>query len=99
MRTLSPLAVTLEFAVEEFAGNRGSVPPRQRQSKRCIYVATLEKAHGIVNSLMEAGRLHEIGLVVVDEVHIIGEVCGPTEYGCDQQNLCAVVKDYGGFRN
>ena len=74
VRTLSPLAVSLNFAVEEFAGNRGSIPPRQRKSKRVIYIATLEKAHGIANSLMELGRLQEIGLVVVDEVHIVGEV-------------------------
>ena len=81
MRTLSPLAVSLNFAVEEFAGNRGSIPPRQRKSKRVIYIATLEKAHGIVNSLMELGRLQEIGLVVVDEVqrpgvHVRHEVAG-----------------------
>lgn len=73
VRTLSPLAVALDFAVEEFAGNRGSVPPRKRKSKNVIYIATLEKAHGIVNSMMEQGRLKEIGLVVVDEIHIIGE--------------------------
>jgi len=73
IRTLSSLAVALNFAVEEFAGTRGTFPPRKRDAKRVIYIATLEKAHGIINSLMELGRLAEIGLVVVDEVHMIGE--------------------------
>ncbi len=62
IRTLSTLAVNLNFAVEEYAGNRGAFPPRQRRSKKVIYIATLEKAHGIINSLMELGRLQEIGL-------------------------------------
>jgi POLQ-like helicase len=61
IRTLSSLAIALDFAVEEYAGNRGSYPPRKRKSKRVIYIATLEKAHGIVNSLLELGRLNEIG--------------------------------------
>ncbi len=61
IRTLSSLAIALNFAVEEYAGNRGAYPPRKRKSKRVIYIATLEKAHGIVNSLMELGRLQEIG--------------------------------------
>lgn len=61
MRTLSSLAVSLNFAVEEYAGNRGSFPPRKRKSKQVIYIATLEKAHGIINSLLELGRISEIG--------------------------------------
>lgn len=63
MRTLSSLAVSLNFAVEEYAGNRGTFPPRKRKSKRVIYIATMEKAHGIINSLLEIGRISEIGNV------------------------------------
>lgn len=62
IRTLSSLALSLDFAVEEYAGNRGAYPPRQRKKKKVIYIATLEKAHGIINSLMELGRLQEIGI-------------------------------------
>ena len=64
IRTLSSLAIALNFAIEEYAGNRGTYPPRKRKSKRVIYIATLEKAHGIINSLMEDGRLKEIGIII-----------------------------------
>ena len=43
---------------------------RQRRKKRVLYIATIEKANGLVNSLMELGRVHNLGLVVVDEVRV-----------------------------
>jgi POLQ-like helicase len=61
IRTLSSLAVALDFSLEEYAGNRGSFPPRKRNSKNVMFIATLEKANGIANSLMQEGRLQEIG--------------------------------------
>ena len=69
IRTLSSLAIALNFAIEEYAANNGSYPPRKRKSKKVIYIATLEKAHGIINSLMEDGRLNEIG------IHYITFIC------------------------
>lgn len=68
VRDLGPFASSLGFAVEEYAASRGRLPPRRRRGKKVVYVATIEKANGLVNSLTEEGRLDSIGLVVVDEV-------------------------------
>ncbi|GAB0089173.1 helicase POLQ-like [Sergentomyia squamirostris] len=70
---LAPFAVELGFLVEEYAGRNGECPPRQRRKKKSIYIATIEKSLCVINSLIEAGRLREIGLVVIDELHLIGE--------------------------
>ena len=39
-----------------------------------MYVATIEKANGLVNSLIEHGRLPSLGLIVVDEVQCVPAV-------------------------
>lgn len=76
VRGLAPFAVDLDFVIEEYAGIKGTIPPRRRRKRHVLYICTIEKAHSLINSLIENDRLQEIGLAVIDELHMIGESGG-----------------------
>ncbi|XP_050081139.1 helicase POLQ-like [Anopheles maculipalpis] len=73
MIALSPFALELQFLLEEYSGGKGQCPPRKRRKKNTIFVCTIEKALLLMDSLVEAGRANEVGLIVIDELHMIGE--------------------------
>lgn len=73
IKDFSHFALELGFLVEEYAAGKGVIPPKKRRRKNSVVIATIEKALIIVNSLIELNRLHEFGLIVVDELHMLSE--------------------------
>ena len=51
----------------------GSQVPSKGFDSVDIAVCTIEKANGLVNRLMESGQLPLVGVIVVDEIHLIGD--------------------------
>lgn len=70
MRSFDRIGREMDFIVDGFYGSRGQLPltPGAR-----LVVGTIERVNGLVNSLIEENRLSELGCVVVDEVHMIGD--------------------------
>ncbi|KAH8270007.1 hypothetical protein KR018_002133 [Drosophila ironensis] len=70
---MSPFAIDLDFIVEEYTAGKGKCPPLPSRKRRSLFIASIEKGAVLMDSLIDVQRPHEIGLVVVDELHLIGE--------------------------
>lgn len=73
VKALSNLSLEFDFAVEEYAAAKGRIPPRKKRTRSSLFIGTIEKANILVNSLLETGREDELGVVVIDELHMLGE--------------------------
>ena len=88
IRSMTPFALELGFCLEEYAGPKGKFPPAKRLHKRTLYICTIEKAHALFNSLVSEGREKELGLLVIDEIHMLGE----GDRGANLESLLVKVK-------
>ena len=74
VKMMKEFAEHFDFYCEEYANLKGRLPPIKRRGKRTLFICTIEKANSLINSLIETNRLaSEIGLVVADEMHMIGD--------------------------
>ena len=51
----------------------GSQAPPGGMKRADIAICTIEKANSIVNRMLEEGSLPDLGCVVVDELHLLGD--------------------------
>ncbi|XP_077623707.1 DNA polymerase theta [Crocuta crocuta] len=54
-------------------GYMGSASPTRRFSSLDIAVCTIERANGLINRLIEDNKMDLLGMVVVDELHMLGD--------------------------
>ncbi|XP_053313057.1 DNA polymerase theta [Spea bombifrons] len=54
-------------------GYMGSSAPARGFSSLDVAVCTIEKANGLVNRLIEEDRIDQLGMMVVDELHMLGD--------------------------
>ncbi|XP_028941211.1 DNA polymerase theta [Antrostomus carolinensis] len=54
-------------------GYMGSTSPAGRFSALDVAVCTIEKANGLINRLIEENKMDSLGVVVVDELHMLGD--------------------------
>ncbi|CAM8919656.1 unnamed protein product [Rhodiola kirilowii] len=67
---LEVLMEPLGKRVRSYYGNQGGGTLPKDTS---IAVCTIEKANSLINRLLEEGRLSEVGIIVIDELHMVGD--------------------------
>ncbi|XP_068813954.1 DNA polymerase theta isoform X2 [Struthio camelus] len=69
-RYLQALFQEVDVQVE---GYMGSISPAGHFSALDVAVCTIEKANGLINRLIEENQMDSLGMVVVDELHMLGD--------------------------
>ncbi|XP_045707980.1 DNA polymerase theta isoform X2 [Phyllostomus hastatus] len=54
-------------------GYMGSTSPKWRFNSLDVAVCTIERANGLINRLIEENKMDLLGIVVVDELHMLGD--------------------------
>ncbi|EOA15743.1 hypothetical protein CARUB_v10006788mg [Capsella rubella] len=67
---LEALLEPLGKHVRSYYGNQGGGTLPKDTS---VAVCTIEKANSLINRLLEEGRLSELGIIVIDELHMVGD--------------------------
>lgn len=65
---MTPFALQLNFLIEEYAASKGNYPPKKRRKKNSIYMCTIEKALGLINSLIEENRFNEVSIIFDNKI-------------------------------
>lgn len=68
---LEKLLEPLGKHVRSYYGNQGGGTLPKDTS---VAVCTIEKANSLINRLLEEGRLSELGIIVIDELHMVSSV-------------------------
>lgn len=66
---LESLLEPLDKHVRSYYGNQGGGTLPKDTS---VAVCTIEKANSLINRLLEEGRMSEVGIIVIDELHMVG---------------------------
>ncbi|XP_074344440.1 helicase and polymerase-containing protein TEBICHI isoform X2 [Apium graveolens] len=67
---LEALLEPLDKHVRSYYGNQGGGTLPKDTS---VAVCTIEKANSLLNKLLEEGRMSEVGIIVIDELHMVGD--------------------------
>jgi replicative superfamily II helicase len=73
-----------QFGVRQFYANTGGY----EFNNGSIAIATFEKAHSLINIAQRKGNLNRIALVIIDEIHMIGD----DNRGANLEALIATLK-------
>uniref|UniRef100_A0AC35TPB0 Helicase POLQ-like n=1 Tax=Rhabditophanes sp. KR3021 TaxID=114890 RepID=A0AC35TPB0_9BILA len=73
MSSLNVFKSVFGINIEEYSQGIGQLPPNKTADRNTIFVASYEKASFLIDSLIIEGRLDEIGLVVLDEMHMLND--------------------------